>query len=486
MITTTKTAKNLEVSLTAAMNRPGRAPAKRVGLLSVISPDCDTVPAMAEKARKFQTEAVGVLDELGFEVLRHDTITRTPQEGVAHIQELIQAGAEAIVLYIADWAFSTTSAIGGLLNNPIPLILWTNARPDCAGLIGAAITKGALDEIGIEAPLVYGNFDDKKTRQKLKILCTGTAAAWRLRGTRYGLGGTRSLDMLTAVVDPNQWLTQFGIDITGFDEIDIVERSHDIDMADIKRYQQWLNNTFGRVEVNDTVQEMSIRLYLALKQVIVEKQIDFLSVKCLPVMPKVLTSFCLSHALLGDGADADGPKERMICACEADSNGALTMQIMKHISDQAINFADVRWLDPETNVLRISNCGSQATDLAKSPKEIHWVKHGLQELPWKHGGMCPQCVSKPGRVTLARLSRISGEYVMLITGGESLDKSRDALKETYWEFSPHTFIKLDAPTPAFVDCLRSNHIHMMYGNYQNELLETCRVLNIQPVVPETF
>ena len=397
--------KNNKITATQSSQQKIQAPAKRVGLLSVISPDCDTVPAMAEKARRFQTEAISVLEKLGFQVLHLDAITRTPEEGVSHIQELIQAGAETMVLYIADWAFSTTAAIGSLLNNPIPLILWTNARPDCAGLIGAAITKGALDEVGIEAPLVYGNFDDEKTCQKLKMLCTGAAAAWRLRGSRYGLGGTRSLDMLTAVVDPNQWLTQFGIDITGFDEIDIVERSHDVDMADVKRYQQWLKETFGRVEVDDTVQEMSIRLYLALKQVITEKRIDFLSVKCLPVMPKVLTSFCLSHALLGDGTDADGPKERMICACEADSNGALTMQLMKNVNDQAINFADVRWLDPQANVLRISNCGSQATDLAKSPKEIHWVKHGLQELPWKYGGMCPQCVSKPGRVTMARLSR---------------------------------------------------------------------------------
>ena len=125
------------------------------------------------------------------------------------------------MLYIADWVFSTTAAIGRLLNVPVPLILWTNARPDCAGLIGAAITKGALDEVGMAAPLVYGNFDDESTREKLRIFCNGSAAAWRLRGMRYGLGGTRSLDMLTAVVDPNQWLTQFGVDITGFDEIDI-------------------------------------------------------------------------------------------------------------------------------------------------------------------------------------------------------------------------------------------------------------------------
>lgn len=295
---------------------------------------------------------------------------------------------------------------------------------------------------------------------------------------------SRSLEMLTAGVDPNQWLVQFGVDVDGLDELDVVDRSPDVDAEDVRRHVSWVQTEFGRVEVDPVVIDTSVRLYLALKQVIAERRLDFISVKCLPVMARVATSFCLAHALLGDGGDADGPKERMICACEADSNGAMTMQMMKNVDDQAIGFADVRWLDPKQGVLRLSNCGSQPTDLARSRREIHWVRHGLQELPWKHGGMCPQCVSKPGRVTLARLSRIKGRHVMLITGGESLEKSRDALKETYWEFSPHSFVRIDAPVPLLVEQLRSNHLHMMYGDHRRELVHLCRVLGIEAIVPE--
>ena len=40
---------------------------------------------------------------------------------------------------------------------------------------------------------------------------------------------------------------------------------------------------------------------------------------------------------------------------------------------------------------------------------------------------------------------------MLITTGESLDKSRKELETTYWAFSPHTFIRLDCETDAFVN-----------------------------------
>ena len=463
---------------------PGRAKAKRVGVLSLISADCDTVPAMAEKARRFHEEAFTALEALEFRVLRPSLPTRTTEEAVAHIRALEDEGAEALVLYIADWSYGTTAAWAGLLSNRLPMILWTNARPDCAGLIGAGVTKGALAEVGLDAPLIYGNFDDGRIARRLNSVCVGYAAARRLRGSRYGLGGSRSLQMMTASIDPNQWLMQFGVDADGFDELDVVDRSRSIPEEEVRRVHSWMAETFGAIEVESVIVETSIRLYLALKEVIAERGFDFISVKCLPVMAKVATSFCLSHSLLGDASDADGPKERIVCACESDSNGALTMEMMKHVVDQAIGFADTRWLDPDKGVLRISNCGSQPTELASSRKEIRWVRHGLQEMPWKHGGMCPQCVSKAGRVTLARLSRIQGNHVMLITGGEALDKPREALKETYWEFSPHTWIDLDASVEAFTAELRSNHIHMMYGDFRRELTYLCEALDIRPIVPE--
>lgn len=457
--------------------------AKCIGLLSLISADCDTVPAMNKKARDFHADAQQTLEELGFVVFRPDGPTRTPDEAISHIRALEDAGAETLVMYVADWSYSTTAAWSALLSNGLPVILWTNARPDCAGLIGAGVTKGGLSEVGIEAPLVYGNFDDEPTRNLLRTLCNGFAAGRRLRGMRYGLGGSRSLHMLTASIDPNQWLTQFGIDADGWDELDVAERSKSVDEKDVARYRDWLGSEFGRVDASGIVVEMSIRLYAALKEVIAEKGFDFISVKCLPVMAQAATSWCMSHALLGDASDADGPKPRMVCACEADSNGALTMQMMKNVDDQAINFADLRWMDSEEAVIRISNCGSQATELAPSRKDVHWVKHGLQEIPWKHGGMCPQYICKPGRVTLARLSRVLGRHVMLIAGGECQDKPREALDTTHWEFSPHAWVKLDAPAQAFANVVRSNHIHMMYGDWREDLKHLCASLDIEPIAP---
>ena len=47
------------------------------------------------------------------------------------------------------------------------------------------------------------------------------------------------------------------------------------------------------------------------------------------------SAFCLAHSLINDASDDGfGNKSPFVCACEADSNGALSMQILKNISSQ--------------------------------------------------------------------------------------------------------------------------------------------------------
>ena len=96
---------------------------------------------------------------------------------------------------------------------------------------------------------------------------------------------------------------------------------------------------------------------------------------------------------------------------------------------------------------------------------MHWVEHGFQEYHWKIGGAAPQAINKPGRVTLARLTRVAGDYVMLIVGGECLDYPLEKLEETHWGFSPHAFVRLDADPRAFAQELRSNHLSLVYGDF---------------------
>ncbi len=145
-------------------------------------------------------------------------------------------------------------------------------------------------------------------------------------------------------------------------------------------------------------------------------------------------------------------------------------------------FTDVLYYDYRENLVRLCNCGSQPTDFAASRKNVTWVSEGLREFHWVLGGACPRYVGKPGRVTAARLSRVDRRYVMLIVPGEAVEMPLEKIKETNSQ-QPHLFVRPDCSPERFVDALRSNHVHVVRGDWSEELKVTCKVLDIEAVIP---
>ena len=291
------------------------------------------------------------------------------------------------------------------------------------------------------------------------------------------------MGMVTAVCDPNELLLDFGVDVDYFEQMVVIERAKAIDDDQAAPFLQWMKETFGNIVAAEDVVIKQIKLYLATKEIIAEKGYDFLAVKCLPELPSIYTTFCLTHAIMGDGQDDQGPKERFIFSCEADINAALTMQILKLLTGDPVLFADLTEFRLDTGVLTTCNCGSQPTDFARSKKDVCWEREGVHEFQWKYGGTCPQHVAHPGSATVARLSRDQGRYEMLIAPVDVVEMPLETLRDTVWE-RPHAFLKLLCDRDAFLDAVRSNHIHLVYGDWKSELEEVCAILNIKPVVIE--
>ena len=74
-------------------------------------------------------------------------------------------------------------------------------------------------------------------------------------------------------------------------------------------------------------------------------------------------------------------------------------------------------------------------------------------------------------LTKSRL-RIDGEYVMLITTGTAKTFPREKLKEINW-YEPQAFVELDCAPESFIKCMRSNHIHAVYGDFGEHLQYVC-------------
>jgi L-fucose isomerase len=158
------------------------------------------------------------------------------------------------------------------------------------------------------------------------------------------------------------------------------------------------------------------------------------------------------------------------------------MLMLHQLSGEEVAMGDVWHLDKETNLLTLSNCGSQPTDFAANPQLVNIVPHRYNVFEWKIGACCPQHVSRPGKMTIARLARQKGKYTCLITYGTAMDHSLDAMNKTVWGFSPHSFIELDCSYEDFLQAVNSNHMHITYGDYKDSLAELCRLFEVEPIV----
>jgi len=349
----------------------------KIGLIPTMSLDKTWPAAVVNKVLDDHRRANTALQRLGFEVVAAgEGLSRSKAEMVRDGRILRERGAETVVAYVGTWTYSNvTVELAETVR--LPILIWTNSGPGNLGIVGGAIARGALDEVGATTTLVHGDFDNPEILERIRVWCTGAAAAMRLRGTTFGIGGSRCMGMYTAHVDPSAIKSRFGVDIDGWDEIAVIERSKRIAEEKVAEFHAWMKKAFGGIEAKEAALKAQIRMYLALKELIVENGYDAIAVKCLPHLPPIHTTFCLAHALLNDQSDADGPKQSIVCGCEADVNGTLTMQMMHNVSGQTTMFADF-----------LCNCGSQPTDMAPSKKDVHWVHEGLQEFEWAIGGCC--------------------------------------------------------------------------------------------------
>jgi L-fucose isomerase len=453
----------------------------RVGLITVMSEDSTWPQSFVRKFQGNRDAALKALQGLGFEVLTASgELGRGFRQMAEQASSLRARGIDVLVLYVPDWSYSSNAVVGGL-NAGVPLIVWSDAHPDQNGIVGAAIIRGGLDEVGVKNQLVHGLPEDRRTLARLETLCRGIACATRLRNNRFGIGGSRCMGMYTAHVDPSELMRRFGVDIDGWEQVELLRRAEAVPGAEVGRMLDWLRKEFGRIEAKPEVLEAQVRMYLALVELIEEKKYDAVCVKCLPELPACHTTFCLAIALLNDRSDHRGPKESIVCGCEADVNGTLTMQLMKTLNGGPVMFTDVLKLDYDRNEIGMANCGSSATDFAPSRKEVYWVKEGLLEFAWKMGASLPQYITRAGRVTLARLSRVAGEHVLLICSGETVEYPRQKLKDINPQH-PQSYVRLDCRLEELLENLRCNHIHFVFGEFVEELKVACWALGIRPIV----
>jgi len=407
-------------------------------------------------------------------------------------QRLSAAGCTATIFNYAIWAFPHFTAIAAQFA-PQPLLAFSNVNPQQPGLVGMLAAAGALNQLGIPFERAWGEIEDEAAYAPIRRFCRAAEVRASLRGTTYGLIGGRPMGMYTAVSNPDDWMAQFGIDIEHVDQWEIVRRGERVDAAKARAGREWLerwgNVHYDGERLTPELLERQVRSYYAVRELIDEWDLAFCGIKGQPELTNEWCTMDVAEAFLNDPYDWDGPKQQIVCATEADSDGALTMQILKQLAGTPALFADVRHYHEREGFFDLVNSGEHATYFASASDDPE------QNMPHVHfhpaivyfpaGGASVQHLAAPGRATFARLTRKDGRYWMAILPGELVrfDAAADEafMRETTWEW-PHAFARFDAPAETILSTYASNHVHAVYGDWVEELVAVCRALRVTPVV----
>jgi len=422
------------------------------------------------------------------EVITGSEIVWKPSIAKREALKLRNEGAEVTIFNYAVWAFPHFTVIAGKFA-PQPFLLFGNVNPKYPGMVGMLAAAGSLDHDGTFSKRVWGDIENDEVLHRVIAFIRAAAAKNRLKGARYGLIGGRPMGMYTAVPNVDLWNSLFGVDIEHIDQYEIIRRSELIQVEKAKRAREWLESRVGKIHYDDKQLtpeklELQIKSYYAVKDIMEEMELDFVGIKAQPELTNNFATMDVTEAFLNDPYDWDGPHEPIVCATEADSDGALTMQILKSISKSPVLFADVRHYDAEFDVLDLCNSGSHATFFAgksyvpeENLKHVEFYPEGFY---FPAGGASVRHIAAPGKVTIARLMRKNGKYWMAIIPAEFVDlgdRAEEKAFNTQIEW-PHAFAKLEVPIDEFLSTYGSNHCHAVYGDYVEELKTFCEISGI--------
>ncbi len=407
-----------------------------------------------------------------FDVYTRD-IVYDEKTAIEVAKDIRKEGIRAVLIFYPIWGTPSISMrIAQATDSPVAIL--GNRRTDSSSLVVMLTAAGMLDQMGKKCLRIAGDLSDPAIYKETSDYIIAASLDEEVKNSSFCMLGGRSIGIGTTVADPSQWARIFGVSFDHRDQFEIYYRAEAIDQERVDRHLAWWKDRvkieFSGLFTPESL-ERQMRSYLAVKDIVEDGHYDFLGLKCQQEMSDHYALQCLAVALLNNDEDADGRKKPVPVSCECDADGALTMRILSLASGgHPSALLDIKYFSDEKKEFIIANCGSLAPyfgnpdDSRDSYSHITMMQHSFGLA----GGGATQFIAHPGHVTVARLFRSNGEYVLGCFEGETEMRPIEELRKTSWCY-PHAFIKADVDYDLFFRTMNSNHLHIAYGSY-NEVL----------------
>jgi L-arabinose isomerase len=426
------------------------------------------------------TNAKNALREGGLELVEHDVILATKAEARECFAKFKKRDdIDAVVLFSGTWVWAAhlIGAIRDFAFTGKGIVIWTVPGSQGWRPVGGLVLQGAVKEVGIKHRFVYGGYDDPREVDRILSYCRASHMKNKLNMSTLGAFGGRGMGQTCGVADPSQWMKTFGVDIDSRDVTELIETARAIPDQQVQEAREYIQTLFADPVPDDEMSDRSIRLYLALKQLVAREGFDFYTIQSFPGMGDdySATSFAQSM-MLEDGVGT---------STLSDFNTAMVAKLLTDLSQERVYYGDLQHINKENNEIKIIGDGACPPSLAGKLGPATFAEHGIPT-EGEAGGLSVQLVCKAGEGVLARLGRNNGEFEMVIARCTVFEPPPDELEARKLEcgipFWPHAFVTAQCDIQDLLQAWNNEYAVLGYGSHlYDDLIAFCELTGIKAI-----
>lgn len=457
------------------------------GVAVLARPTFDVPFAEATKERAFAALAAAGIRTVGPRGLLFDRAAA--EQAVA---EIAAAGPIDLLLILQVTFTDATMTVKLARESKVPLAVWALPEPRIGGRLrlnaycGLNLAAHALGRAGVPHGSLYADPDAPGVGESLRALArvhaipasvagpsdaaadarTAAAddAAARVLGTladsKITVVGRHPDGFDTCEYDPALLARLTGMSVEQVELPDLFARARATDAARVAAVRERVEaQVAGVAEVDAEQLDRSFRVFCALEDVQRDTGAKGLAVRC---WPEMFTEY---------GCAACGPmammnQKKVPSACEADVNGSMTQLVLQELAGEPAWMADLVDITAADDTAVLWHCGLAPLSMCDPEFKPEATIHTNRRMPLLH-----QFPIKPGRITLARLSRSRNALKLVIAGAEVL---RAPMAFTGCSGT----VRFDRPagevSQRILDEALEHHFALAYGDHREALRALAR------------
>ncbi|MEJ2707443.1 MAG: hypothetical protein P8074_07505 [Anaerolineales bacterium] len=428
-----------------------------------------------DKLNAISENAESQLEQAGLELVKTSPVFALGQE-VRAIEELKSEPWDFLIVNVINWIDPRAASRILYEFRHEPILLYSlGGFTEGDTLISPAAGAGStslrypMEMWGIKFKYLFNAPDSPMDVEGILQFGRAAHAMHKLRSARLGMIGFNDMGLYSTGYNPTLLRSQIGPEIESLDMLQLDRKMEALDDQDVKEEitrvtQDW---EYPLGKPSDEAIERAIRMYMATVAFCEEKNFDAFSYKCVEGISLEMNAVHSVPSSLVATAGYPYVDENDL--------GNLTAELMlKWISGKPVTFLEHYEHHPEWILLGVD--GFIPHQMIDGKPQIKTIKTVLLD------GLAHCSRMQTGRLTLACLSEDQMGYRMHIVSGEGKQPPQWVEMGVPLPSWPSVKFYPDGSVRSILNHVQSQHFAAVFGDYVEELVDLCYLLDIFPVM----